>query len=239
MPPALVLIRHAQALHNVNKEYDIPDPVLSELGEKQCIDLREKLKTVLPTVGKVDLIMSSPMRRTLQTAKLGLNWLIESGLKIEANADWQENSAKPCDTGTNVSELAKDFPNVNFDNVDPVYPDKTSPAGARYAHSKKAITTRAQLALEHLYSRPEKVIVVVSHSGFLRQGMTGFWFFNADFRIFDFEERKKETNGPYKLKQWDLTTKGGLGWSWTDPVEVGDGLPEDEGIPEADRKLPE
>lgn len=29
------------------------------------------------------------MRRTLQTAMLSMDWLVERGVKIEGNADWQ------------------------------------------------------------------------------------------------------------------------------------------------------
>jgi hypothetical protein len=34
-------------------------------------------------------IVVSPMRRTLQTAMLSMDWLVERGVKIEGNADWQ------------------------------------------------------------------------------------------------------------------------------------------------------
>jgi broad specificity phosphatase PhoE len=139
-----------------------------------------------------------------------------------------ENSSKPCDTGSALSSLEKEFPNVDFSHVDPVYPDKTSPAGSHYAYTKKALLNRAQLSLEDLYKCPEKVIVVVSHSGFMRQAMTGYWFFNGDYRTFDFEERD-ELNGPYRLKQREETLKGGggMGWSWNETVEIGDGLPDE------------
>ena len=120
---------------------------------------------------------------------------------------------------------------MDFSHVDPVYPDKMSPAGAHYWYTRKAIVGRAQAALADLHARPEKAVLVVSHSGFLRQGVTGSWFFNADYRIFDFAAR--ETNGggeapSYDLVQWDATSEGGLGWSWTETVKIGDDLPEED-----------
>jgi broad specificity phosphatase PhoE len=120
--------------------------------------------------------------------------------------------------------MAALFPQVDFSHVDPVFPDKTSAAGAKYAYSKQAIVGRAQSGLSELYDRPEKVIIVVSHSGFLRQGVTGHYFYNADYRIFDFKEPEDDR---YPLKQWDSTSKGGLGWSWEKTVQIGEGLPED------------
>lgn len=136
-----------------------------------------------------------------------------------------ENSAKPCDTGSSIDALKAEFPQVDFSQVDPVYPDKTSPAGSKYAYNKEALLARGQSSLGELYSRPEKAIIVVSHSGFLRQSVTGNWYFNADYRIYDFVERSS-SDEPFKLKQWELTEKGrgGMGWSWDETVEVGDGL---------------
>lgn len=92
MPPTLVLIRHAQALHNVASDYSLHDPVLSELGERQCADLAESLKKE-KIANEVELVVVSPMRRTLQTAQLGLGWLMERGVKVEVDAGWQGKSS--------------------------------------------------------------------------------------------------------------------------------------------------
>jgi broad specificity phosphatase PhoE len=89
MPPTLLLIRHAQALHNVASDWSIHDPPLSELGERQCAELQEALKKD-PISDKIELIVVSSMRRTLQTAKLGLGWLIEEKeIPVLPDAGWQ------------------------------------------------------------------------------------------------------------------------------------------------------
>lgn len=165
------------------------------------------------------------MRRTIQTAILSLDWLMDRGVPIQANALWQENSAKPCDTGSPVEDLKEEFPMIDFSTLDPVYPDKTSPKGAVYAYNRQAIVGRAQKALAELRERPEKAIVVVSHSGFMRQGVTGSWFYNADYRVFEFEG---EGLG---LKQWEATRKGGLGKSFEERVAIGEGIPEEDTTP--------
>lgn len=111
--------------------------------------------------------------------------------------------------------------------MDPVFPDKTSPAGSMYFYTKSAILNRAQSALQDLYKRPEKLIVVVSHSAFLRIGMTGKTWANGDYRIFDFCQRGSD-NEPYRLLEWDTTAKGGgMGLSATTDVELGARLPEE------------
>jgi hypothetical protein len=119
---------------------------------------------------------------------------------------------------------------LDFAGLDPVYPDKTSPAGARYRYEKGAILGRGRSALGDLYVRDEDVIVVVSHSGFMRTAVAGRWFANADYRAFDFVEREEEGGGegrPYRLVAWELpTARGGMGRSSEVVVGFGEGLPD-------------
>jgi len=79
MPPTLVLIRHAQAEHNATNDWSIHDPPLTQLGEQQSRELQESLKQ--SDIGnQVELIVVSAQRRTLQTATIGLDWLIKKGV---------------------------------------------------------------------------------------------------------------------------------------------------------------
>lgn len=167
------------------------------------------------------------MRRTCETTVLGLDWLISKGsIPVLAHAAWQENSSKPCDTGSPIAEVAELFPQIDFSHVDPIYPDKMSPAAGLYHFRRDALLKRAQTVLGELYARPEKVIVVVSHSGFMRQAVTGDHYFNADYRVYDFAEGTGP-EGPFQLRQWDLTKgAGGMGRSFDEIVELGIGLPE-------------
>lgn len=165
------------------------------------------------------------MRRTLQTAAIALDWLIAGGVKAEADADWQEIYDKPCDTGSSIPDMKAEFPDIDFSTVDPVYPDKTSPEGQRYYPTKEALLARGQFGLQKLYHRPEKLIVVVSHSGFMRLAVTGSQFANADFRVFDFIEHKSEDEN-YSLVEWPSTrlSGGGMGLSPMALVPLGSGL---------------
>ncbi|KXJ92118.1 histidine phosphatase superfamily [Microdochium bolleyi] len=240
MPPTLILVRHAQALHNVDKDYDIADPDLSLLGHEQCKPLRESLINS-PLAQQAGLVVVSPMRRTIQTALRSVDWLLEKGVKLEADADWQENSAKPCDTGSSITKVAEEYPQVDYSTLDPVFPDKTSTAARRYHYSRPALLARAQSALEKLYNRPEKVIIVVSHSGFMRLAVTGCWFFNADYRIFEFGPRDEVGQAAqYRLQQSPVTkdTGGGLGWSRTEELVLGSELPEEYPPPTSKAKIP-
>lgn len=224
MPPTLILIRHAQALHNVSCDWSIHDAKLSEHGEAQCVELQDSLQA--SEIGnKVEHIVVSAQRRTLQTATIGLDFLIKKGVPVQPDAGWQENSDKPCDTGSSLDVIAKEFPQYDFSNVDRRFPDKTSDIKNNpYAFTKKAIVARGQTCLEKLYTRPEKVIAVVSHSGFLRTAVSNRSYFNADWRVFEFDEQAMEEsrkmgerNGKerFVLREWEETERkgGGMGRS--------------------------
>ena len=89
MAPTLIIIRHAQALHNIAQDYSLHDPPLSDLGHEQCKKLQEHLRAQQPLAGQIECILVSPMRRTLQTMQESLDWLIKRGVKLELDALWQ------------------------------------------------------------------------------------------------------------------------------------------------------
>ncbi|KAF2034579.1 phosphoglycerate mutase-like protein [Setomelanomma holmii] len=217
MPPTLLLIRHAQALHNVAGDWSIHDPKLTELGEQQCRELHTSLQN--STIAhKVDLIVVSAMRRTLQTATIGLDFLIKKSISVMPHAGWQENADKPCDTGSEISVMEAEFPQFDFSAVDKSYPDKTTDLESNiYAFTQKAILARGQSCLKELYARPEQVIAVVSHAGFLRTAVCNRRFVNADWRVFKFNEEamKKNGDGKFVLKESQETEMkgGGMGRS--------------------------
>jgi len=186
------------------------DPALTDLGfGPQCEELAKCLQNDLPLAQEIELIVVSPMRRTLQTAQQGLGWLMKRGVPVILRPEWQENSAKPCDTGSPIALMEKEWPQFSWSDVDPQYPAKTG----LYEHSRSGLKQRGMVARNWLRSRPEKVIAVVSHSGFLRVGVSYRKYENADFRIFDFADGYEEDGG--KLVEWELTETrgGGLGKS--------------------------
>jgi broad specificity phosphatase PhoE len=241
MPPTLLLVRHAQALHNATQDWSIHDPKLTELGEQQSRELHESLKA--SKIGnEVELIVVSPMRRTLQTATIGFDWMIKKGTKVMLDANWQENADKPCDTGNKISVMEAEFPQYDFSTVDPSYPDKTTNLSSNpYAFTEKAILARGQTCLKALYDRPEKVIAVVSHSGFLRTAVCNRMFFNADWRVFTFDDdaMAKSAEKKFILKESEETEKKGGGMGRSDvgvfgitendfPPEVQDQMKDEE-----------
>lgn len=136
---------------------------------------------------------------------------MEEGVPVALRAEWQENSAKPCDTGTEIKKMITEWPQFDWSNVDPVFPSKTG----LYAFSKDGLTRRGIEARKWLKNRPEKVIAVVSHAGFLRVGVSYCQYDNADFRVFEFAEGGGDDDVGGRLVEWELTEErgGGLGKS--------------------------
>lgn len=56
-------------------------------------------------------------------------------------------------------------------------------------------------------------MAVVSHSAFLRCGVTRRWYGNADYRIFDIQ---KNEAGEYGVREWEETEANGGGMGWSD-----------------------
>jgi broad specificity phosphatase PhoE len=93
---------------------------------------------------------------------------MKKGVPVILRAEWQENSAKPCDTGTAITEMEKEWPQFDWSTVDPEYPSKKG----LYEFSKRGLTQRGIEARKWLRNRPERIIAIVSHSGFLRVGVS-------------------------------------------------------------------
>lgn len=83
----------------------IRDPVLIKSGLGECRMLSEQF----PYHSFIDLIVSSPLRRSLYTALEAFKPAIARGVKVVALPELQETSDIACDTGTEVSELAREF----------------------------------------------------------------------------------------------------------------------------------
>lgn len=167
MPPRLHLVRHAQGFHNLNvANHAMHDPLLTPVGLQQCKDLSESF----PYMADVDLVVASPLKRTVYTALYSFPKPIESKhLKVIVLPELQETSDLPCDTGSDVAEVEREFAGKPVDLA-----TLHTPQGAtwnnnkgKYAPQADAIQGRAREARQWLMNRPEKDIVVVTHGGFL------------------------------------------------------------------------
>lgn len=163
----LYLTRHSQAEHNVADDYSIPDAPLTPLGKQQSGRLPSLTQELQ---ARAQVILSSALKRTLQSTKIGYAPAIErlGGLgKVVLLPQLQECNDFPCDTGSAKEVLERDPELQGFD-FSPLTPDWTSKQGF-YAADQASLNNRAQWVRQYLRSRPEQDIVVMAHGDILRR----------------------------------------------------------------------
>ena len=91
------------------------DTCLTPLGETQCHQLLKEF----PPEPPVDLLVSSPLKRTIQTTLLGFKNQVESGVRVELLAELQEGCDLPANTGSSRDVLEKEelFKGLDFSGL--------------------------------------------------------------------------------------------------------------------------
>lgn len=178
----LHVVRHAEGIHNPANDKSIRDPPLTPRGIEQSQILSQKF----PCKEEIGLVITSPLRRTLQTALVGFQQMLNeryypkaakdgfpNGARLLIEPDIQAHSARPCDMGSEQAILQSEFPHLPWEELafDPLFPAKEG----LYATDKESLIQRGQ-RLQRLFEeqfaalagsgRPD--IVVVSHGGFMQ-----------------------------------------------------------------------
>jgi broad specificity phosphatase PhoE len=180
-PKLITLVRHGEGHHNVGPKYHLHDPYLTELGESQCRLLWGKF----PQEPTPTLIVSSPLKRTLQTTIIGFTPFISSGkTPVIVMAELQETSSMPCDTGSPSEDLARDPALQLPGDAKPidysVLPGDWATKTGRWADDIGTLTSRATAVRRWLKDQHQEHIVCVLHGGFLHY-LTEDWTGNGDF----------------------------------------------------------
>lgn len=132
-----------------------------------------------------ELIVTSPLRRCLQTALRLRETLISSrkapeSIRIVANPDLQETSTWLCDTGSPLDVLRENFPSVEF--PDQLFPDvyprlahvKPEKKGTIYDDSPHLLAARGERVRKYLQDLRESEIIVITH-GIFAHYLINFW----------------------------------------------------------------
>ncbi|KAI0596294.1 histidine phosphatase superfamily [Biscogniauxia sp. FL1348] len=213
----IILTRHAQAEHNVDLDYSIPDAPLTPLGKKQAASLAHQIPQLQQ---EAEVIISSPLRRTLQTTYLGWGPAVArlGGPKqVVCLPQAQECNGFPCDTGSARSALEADPEFAVFD-LSPLTDDWTSKQGF-WAATEAALAGRARWVRRYLRDRPERDIVLVAHGDILRRitarpAPAGhvdslYPWRNAEVRIFEFDPDFVASDDPWLYQREDVAAAGG------------------------------
>lgn len=124
MASQIHLVRHAESVHNVTKDFSTPDPPLTELGIEQASQLVDSF----PHSSSIGIVITSPLKRAVQTTLAAFPHIldkrsyapgsnpggIDGGSKLIVDPDLQERSDLPCDTGSDRVTLEATFPGVDF-----------------------------------------------------------------------------------------------------------------------------
>ncbi|GAQ90820.1 phosphoglycerate mutase [Klebsormidium nitens] len=196
----IFLIRHAQGHHNVAGEKDIAaykswdwaDASLTPLGFSQTRSLRRHLAQLSPAP-RLDLVVVSPLTRTLQTACAVFGTpadekppsagdqqaapvlmlpsdeapgFTSSGAPpfVATELCREHYGLHPCDARQSLSHYAKTFPAVDFSQVESEEDVLWKPD---IRESDDDLLERSHHFVKWLLQRPEERIAVVTHSGFL------------------------------------------------------------------------
>ena len=182
MAATIFLIRHGQSTFNAHYEAHGVDPGhvdarLTELGHRQAAEARERMAALMRSIGRPELVISTPLTRALQTTQAIFGG---TGVPVEVTCRHREMLEAFCDVGRSPRELAEEFPGLKFDHLDdpwwhngphdhrglPVEPHEVF-------HGR--VTHFGQWLAEH----PNATVAVVGHGTFFRQ-LTGRGFANCE-----------------------------------------------------------
>jgi broad specificity phosphatase PhoE len=171
------------------------------MGKEQAASLAHEIPKIQE---EIDLVVSSPLKRTLQTTKLGWAPAIErlGGLStVVCLPQAQECDGWPCDTGSSKETLLADPEFADFD-LSLLTPDWNSKQGF-YGIDRFSLDKRARWVRQFLRDRPETNIVLVAHGDFLRMITRGpeqfstYKWKNAECRVFTFDPEWGESEQCY------------------------------------------
>lgn len=165
------LVRHAQGHHNVAgakdpiRGYlreDLEDALLTDFGKEQCYLLRDSSSELLKYV---DLVVVSPLNRTIETALHSFPFLVNKVPWVAREEIRETIGVHPCDRRTSITRKKHVFPTVDFSGIVSDEDDSYYRFSSRETPAEIAV--RGKHFLQWLKTRPEREIVVVTHSGFL------------------------------------------------------------------------
>jgi len=169
MSKILHLIRHGHSLHNELfhklgvQAFRIPltiDSPLTQEGHIQSITLGQSWNKK----GDIELILVSPLTRTLETC---MNIFGDTDIPIESHEFLREYpiGEDTCNQRSSFTLLRKHFPKVNFNLVN----DQDTLWREDYRETIPELEHRLKVMINYLQGRKEKNIAIVGHSSFFGQ----------------------------------------------------------------------
>lgn len=138
----------------------VHDPSLTPLGREQALRLSDKF----PNMDQIDLAMSSPLRRTIQTAFLGFEPVLrKKKMKLHLLPRAQETSAKKGDTESEIGKLEREFGGERIDVAR--VPEEWNSNEGFWAEDSETVKKRAKEVRQFLKKQDAKHLLLVTHGG--------------------------------------------------------------------------
>ena len=167
MKKILYLIRHGTALHNVNYETmgesaftTTRDTPLVEKG----ISDAKLLNSTWENKDKIELILVSPLTRTLETADIIFDNYPAPIIALDCLKEHPQ-SHHICNKMSDKDSLIAKFPRIDFSNISQKDLDWSDKKLSKYMESLR-IEKRVTALREWLRNREEKTIAIVGHNSY-------------------------------------------------------------------------
>ena len=169
MKKLLYLIRHGLAIHNENflkygeRTFFDPKYVDTHLIP-EGINQSKKLSSSWGEINNIDLVLVSPLYRTLETAT---NIFKDKDVPIISLEELREHpiGKHTCNKRSSKELLIQDFPNINLDNIEGEDHLWTSDKGEDISSLKRRISNIKSF----IEKRNEKTICIISHAKLLEK----------------------------------------------------------------------
>jgi broad specificity phosphatase PhoE len=194
MSKTIYCIRHGLSLHNKlyhkygSKTFydnDYTDTMLLPEGKQQAQELARTWKEI----NTIDLVIVSPLKRTLETAMNIFDEIDVPMIALEMSREFPLG-LHTCNKRSNKEELELLYPRVNFDNLvsnkDNIWDDKKE-------ETIEMLNSRIDLIKKYMKDRPEENIAFVNHSSFIGQMK------DNDIKYLDNGDEELKHCFPYKL----------------------------------------
>jgi broad specificity phosphatase PhoE len=173
MAPLIHIIRHGEALHNLQRGYPHRDPPLTKAGVYAT--------THLDLAFQPDIVLISPMTRTIQTAMNLFPFLAQEGsfkISVQIWPDLREANDAICNKGLSRAELQSKFPQFDFSECHEEWD--------YIEHTIEGATSRAERVRRRLkdLSMTYNNIAVITHRGIKAYLVKGKRFGLAETRSY-------------------------------------------------------
>jgi broad specificity phosphatase PhoE len=173
MQKRIHFVRHTEGLHNLRSDLNIRDAPLSQRGWYDAQELGRRF--VQDKSNFVCAIVSSPLRRAIQTTLAAFPRILNSALspedsgqavKLVLDANLQEISDYPANTGSSLKKLENEFPEIatQIQHLDPKWYIKSG-SNLPLPDLRTVILEELNRISESLTTTNEPDIIVVTHQG--------------------------------------------------------------------------